>query len=54
MQFINIGFGNLVSVQRLIAVVSPDSAPLWTATMWCCPPWRRSVWRRAWDCRWKN
>ena len=24
MQFINIGFGNLVSVQRLIAVVSPD------------------------------
>ena len=28
MQFINIGFGNLVSVQRLIAVVSPDSAPI--------------------------
>ena len=28
MQFINIGFGNLVSVQRLIAVVSPDSAPV--------------------------
>lgn len=27
MQFINIGFGNLVSVQRLIAVVSPDSRP---------------------------
>lgn len=26
MQFINIGFGNLVSAQRLIAVVSPDSA----------------------------
>ena len=28
MQFTNIGFGNLVSVQRLIAVVSPDSAPV--------------------------
>ena len=28
MQFMNIGFGNLVSVQRLIAVVSPDSAPV--------------------------
>lgn len=28
MQFINIGFGNLVSVQRLIAVVSPGSAPV--------------------------
>lgn len=28
MQFINIGFGNLMSVQRLIAVVSPDSAPV--------------------------
>ena len=28
MQFINIGFGNLVSVQRLIAVVSPASAPV--------------------------
>ena len=28
MQFINIGFGNLVSAQRLIAVVSHDSAPV--------------------------
>ncbi len=28
MQFINIGFGNLLSAQRLIAVVSPDSAPV--------------------------
>ena len=28
MKLINIGFGNLVSVQRLIAVVSPDSAPV--------------------------
>ena len=25
MQLVNIGFGNLVSVGRLIAVVSPDS-----------------------------
>ena len=28
MQFINIGFDNLISAQRLIAVVSPDSAPV--------------------------
>ena len=28
MQFINIGFGNLISAQRLLAVVSPDSAPV--------------------------
>ena len=28
MQFINIGFGNLISAQRLIAVVSPDPAPV--------------------------
>ena len=28
MKLINIGFGNLVSPQRLIAVVSPDSAPI--------------------------
>ena len=28
MQFINMGFGNLISAQRLIAVVSPDSAPV--------------------------
>ena len=28
MQFLNIGFGNLISAQRLIAVVSPDSAPV--------------------------
>ena len=28
MQFINIGFGNLGAVQRLIAGVSPDSAPV--------------------------
>ena len=25
---INIGFGNLISAQRLIAIVSPDSAPI--------------------------
>ena len=28
MRLINIGFGNLVSANRLIAVVSPDSAPI--------------------------
>ena len=28
MQLVNIGFGNLVSVGRRIAVVSPDSAPI--------------------------
>ena len=28
MQLINIGFGNLISAQRLLAVVSPDSAPI--------------------------
>ena len=28
MKLINIGFGSLVSAQRLIAVVSPDSAPI--------------------------
>ena len=28
MQLINIGFGNLFSAQRLLAIVSPDSAPL--------------------------
>ena len=28
MQLINIGFGNLVSQERLVAIVSPDSAPI--------------------------
>ena len=28
MKLINIGFGNLVSADRLVAVVGPDSAPL--------------------------
>ena len=28
MRFVNIGFGNLVSADRLIALVSPDSAPV--------------------------
>lgn len=28
MKLINIGFGNVVSAGRLIAVVSPDSAPI--------------------------
>ena len=28
MKFINIGFGNMVSVERIIAIVSPESAPI--------------------------
>ena len=28
MKLINIGFGNMISAERLIAVVSPESAPI--------------------------
>ena len=28
MRFINIGFGNVVAAQRILAVLSPDSAPI--------------------------
>ena len=28
MTLINIGFGNMVSANRLVAIVSPDSAPI--------------------------
>ena len=28
MKFINVGFGNLVSVGRIISIVSPESAPI--------------------------
>ena len=28
MKLINVGFGSMVSAQRLIAIVSPDSAPI--------------------------
>lgn len=28
MKLINIGFGNLVAASRIVAVVSPDSAPI--------------------------
>ena len=28
MKFINIGFGNMVSASRLVAIVSPESAPI--------------------------
>lgn len=27
MKFINIGFNNMISAQRIIAIVAPDSAP---------------------------
>ena len=28
MRFINIGFGNMVSASRIVAIASPDSAPI--------------------------
>ena len=28
MQLVNIGFGNIVSTQRIVAIVSPESAPI--------------------------
>ena len=28
MRFINIGFGNMVAAERMVALVSPDSAPV--------------------------
>ena len=28
MQFVNIGFGNIVSASRIITIVSPESAPI--------------------------
>ncbi len=28
MQLINVGFGNIVSANRIIAIVSPESAPI--------------------------
>ncbi len=28
MQLINIGFGNMISMAKLVAMVSPDSAPI--------------------------
>jgi regulator of extracellular matrix RemA (YlzA/DUF370 family) len=28
MKFINVGFGNMVAVERVVALASPDSAPM--------------------------
>ena len=28
MKFINIGFGNMISAERVVAIASPDSAPI--------------------------
>ena len=28
MKFINVGYGNLVALERIVSVASPDSAPL--------------------------
>lgn len=27
MKFVNIGFGNMIAVERVVALISPDSAP---------------------------
>ena len=35
MKLINIGFGNMISAGRLVAIVSPDSAP---SSAWCRRP----------------
>lgn len=48
MKLINIGFGNMVSASRLIAIVSPESAPIKrmsrrpeTGGCWWTPPYGR-------------
>ena len=28
MQLVNIGFGNMISAERMVAIVSPESAPI--------------------------
>lgn len=28
MKFVNIGFGNLINAQRVVSIVSPESAPI--------------------------
>ena len=28
MKFINVGFGNMIAAERVVALVSPDSAPM--------------------------
>ena len=28
MRFVNIGFGNVVNISKIVSVVSPDSAPI--------------------------
>lgn len=28
MKFLNIGFGNMVSIERVVAILSPESAPI--------------------------
>ncbi len=28
MKFVNIGFGNMINAQRLVSIVSPESAPI--------------------------
>ena len=28
MKFLNIGFGNVVSIKKIVSIISPDSAPI--------------------------
>mgnify|MGYP003448225012 CR=1 FL=1 len=55
MQLINIGFGNIVSANRIIAIVSPESAPIkrivQVAVKGNVPPVRRSS-GRSWKTQW--
>ncbi len=39
MKLLNIGFGNMVIADRIIGIVSPDSAPI---SVWCRMPARRA------------
>ena len=43
MKLINIGFGNMVNADRLIAVVSPDSAPWYRMRGTGAPPSTRPM-----------
>lgn len=39
MKLLNIGFGNMVNADRIIGIVSPDSA---LSSVWCRMPARRA------------
>ena len=42
MKLINIGFGNMVNASRLVAIVSPESAPIKRIIQECKDPHRRN------------